>query len=602
MIMDFIKIKVALGCRSFLVFLPHMRTFAFTMQPIQHPALNLPEVITAIGSFLPHKSIVACLQVNSSFHSLLAPFIYNSLKIYSRYRASRQPLTQTLERYAHLVHDLSINSFVSLAYLTAGYRNLRSISFSSFKGNQSAQIGTDDEILDALLQLVRDNPGLTTWILVDPWPQIPAFIWKVIAETTADLDMLLLNNTRVSEEARPWFLMACRKARQLNLTTVTVEGPESSNNFTGHTDASPSPSSQQAVLQSLNPSFSPQTVSLDDVPGLSMLEQLELLTRCQHLKSIFWRSVDQYTHLQLQKATEQDVFFMRAEMQRLFHSITWSCLTSVHIENQGDYSDNPLRRNLTDECMCHILKSIPPGRLKNLFCTSLGMGTEGLKSLSRHFSNLCVLNARGNAVITSPVLQQLLESCPQLTRIDAIELHIRDIRKGGPWVCGRMVELSFSFNLWLEQDDVGWRDFACSPLTDKAQDAVETTRFIHDQHHVFDRLASLTALESLDVQTFPLRFNSVTGSDGLVMIHYGELDFRVSHGLQKLSTLKELRNLDVSASYQRLEREDVEMMVALWPKLNFLGGRLTSDKHVEVILRDYLEERNIYTVFYDSEL
>jgi hypothetical protein len=177
--------------------------------------------------------------------------------------------------------------------------------------------------------------------------------------------------------------------------------------------------------------------------------------------------------------------------------------------------------------------------------------------------------------------------------IDATELHIRDIRKGGPWVCTRMVDLHFSFNLWLEQGDVGWRDFTCSPLADKEQDAVEISRFIQDQHYIFDRLAKLTVLECLDVQVSPVRFNGVTGSGGSAMIHYGELDFRVSHGLEKLSALKELRYLDVSAVYQRLEREDVEMMVLQWPKLDFLEGRLNSDKQVEAILREYLAEHNI---------
>ncbi|KAG0293265.1 hypothetical protein BGZ96_003084 [Linnemannia gamsii] len=135
-----------------------------------------------------------------------------------------------------------------------------------------------------------------------------------------------------------------------------------------------------------------------------------------------------------------------------------------------------------------------------------------------------------------------------------MELHIRNIRKGGPWVCKRMVDLSFSFSLWLEQVDVGWRNFACSPLADKAQDAVETTRFIQDQHLVFDRLASLTALESSDVQ----RSHFAAGEEGC-----GD------NGLQ-------------------------------WPKLNYLQGRLNADRHAGVILQEYVEERNIYTSFFDD--
>ncbi|KAF9151207.1 hypothetical protein BG015_006965 [Linnemannia schmuckeri] len=550
------------------------------MHPTRHPALDLPEVITAIGSFLPRKSIVACLQLNFSFHSLLAPFIYSNLKIFSRRSVTKRPPTQTLVRYASLVHDLSINSFVSLAYLTAGYRNLRSISFSSHRANQSDQLGTDDEILDALLQLVQDNPGLKAWRLDDPWPQIPAIIWKAVAERTTELDALCLKNTTVSEEARPWFLKACRKTRQLVLWRVTIQGSESNNDFTGHTDASSS-------------LFPPRSVHFNNVSGVSMLEQLVFLSCCPHLQDVLWEPVSLHTLLQLQKSTEQEVLSMRAEIRRFFQSTTWPHLRSVNIEDYGDYSDCALAMSLMDECLGHILKSILPGRLERLACMGSVIGTAGLTSLSRHFSNLSVLNARGCEVISSPVIQQLLESCPQLTRIDAIGLHIRDIRKGGPWICTRMVDLCFSINLWLEQGDADWRDFACSPLVDKYQDALETARFLQDQHYVFNRLARLTVLECLDVQVLPLRFNGVRGSGGSDMIHYGELDFRISHGLEMLSALKELRYLDFTATYQRLDKEDVEMMVAQWPKLGLLSGRLNSDEQIDINLGEYLDEHNI---------
>lgn len=549
------------------------------MQPKQHSALNLPEIITAIGSFLPRRSIVACLQVNSSFHSLLAPFIYNHLKLFSRHSVSKLPTTQTLVRYAHLVHDLSINSFVSLAYLTAGYKNLRSISFSSHKGNQAAQLGTDDEILDALLQLIQDNPGLKGWTLDDPWPQIPAVVWKAVADSTTELDVLCLYNTTVSEEARPWFLKACRKTRQLVLQKVIIQGSESSNNFTEHND--------------IPHSFSPQSVQFNNVPGLPMLDQLEFLSRCPQLQDVFWEPVSQDTHRQLRQVTEQEVMSMRAEIRCFFQHTTWPHLKSVTIGKYGEYSDSSLASSLTVESLDHILESIQAGRLEQLVCKGSAFGTAGLRSLSTQFSNLSVLIARGCAVITSPVVQLLLESCPRLTTIEATELHIRDIRRGGPWVCIRMVDLRFSLNLWLEKGDVGWRDFVCSPLADTDQDELETTRFIQDQHCVFDQLSRLTALECLDVQVFPLRFNGVTGSGGSEMLHYGELDFRISHGLEMLSTLKELRCLNFCGTFQRLQREDVEMMVAQWPQLDCLSGRLTSDLELDTSFGEYLDEHDI---------
>ncbi|KAF9298319.1 hypothetical protein BGZ88_007164 [Linnemannia elongata] len=550
------------------------------MQPAQHSALNLAEIIIAIGSFLPRRSIVACLQLNSSFHSLLAPLIYNDLKLFSRRSVSKRPTTETLVRYAHLVHDLSINSFVSLAYLTAGYNNLRSISFSSHKGNQAAQLGTDDEILDALLQLLQDNPGLKSWSLDDPWPQIPAIIWKAVAESTTEPNVLCLYNTTVSEEARPWFLKACRKTRQLVLERVTIQGSEkSSNNITGHTDTPPS--------------FSPQSVQFKIVPGLSMIDQLEFLSRCPHLQDVFWEPVSQDTHRQLQQATEQELMSMRAAIRRFFQHTTWPHLKSVTVRKLGDFPDSSLASRLTVESLDHILESILAGRLEQLVCKGSVLGAAGLRFLSRQFSNLSVLTGRRCAVISSPVVQQLLESCPQLTTIDVAELHIRDIRKGEPWVCTRMVDLSFSFNLWLEKGDVGWRDFACSPLSDTDQDALETTRFIQDQHCVFDQLSRLTALKCLDVQVYPLRFNGVAGSGGSVMLHYGELDFRISHGLEMLSTLKELRSLIFYGTFQRLQRDDVEMMVAQWPQLDCLNGRLAADNELDTSLGKYLDEHDI---------
>ncbi|KAK3840333.1 MAG: hypothetical protein JOS17DRAFT_726756 [Linnemannia elongata] len=549
------------------------------MQPTQHSALNLPEIITAIGSFLPRRSIIACLQLNSLFHTFLAPFIYNHLKLFSRHSVSKLPTTQTLVRYAHLVHDLSINSFVSLAYLTAGYKNLRSISFSSHKGNQAAQLGTDDEILDTLLQLIHDNPGLKGWTLDDPWPQIPAVVWKAIAESATELDVLRLHNTTVSEEARPWFLKACWKAQQLVLQSVTIQGSEPSSNFTGHND--------------IPPTFSPRGVQFNNVPGLPMLDQLEFLSRCPHLQDVFWEPVSQDTYRQLRQATEQEVMAMRAEIRRFFQHTTWPHLKSVTIGKYGDYSDSSLASSLTVESMDHILESIQAGRLEQLVCQGSVFSTAGLRSLSTQFSNLSVLTARGCAVISSPVVQQLLESCPRLTTIEVTELHIRDIRRGEPWVCIRMKNLRFSFNLWLEKGDVDWRDFASSPLADTDQDELETTRFIQDQHCVFDQLSRVTALECLDVQVFPLRLNVVAGSGGSEVLHYGELDFRTSHGLEMLSTLKELRYLNFCGTSQRLQREDVEMMVEQWPQLDCLSGRLTFDLELDTSLGEYLDEHDI---------
>ncbi|KAG0378748.1 hypothetical protein BGX24_002934 [Mortierella sp. AD032] len=553
------------------------------MQSAKHAALELPEIITRVGSFLTRKSTVDCLQINSSFHVILAPLIYRHLNIFSN-RDLKRPPTQALVRYAYLVHSLSIHSFVSLTYLTAGYKNLHSLSFSSFRGNTSRQVGTDNEIYDALLQLIQDNPRLRAFSLNDPWPQFSEVIWKAIAEGTTELDRLEVCNTTIDEDSRPWFLRVCQKARHIGLKEMTVLGSRSSEELSGDTDAISS-SSQLDTLQSTSRSFASRSVRFKDVGGISMLDQLEFLSRCPSLQELF-RTLPRDQLATTSTITNQELYPQLADFQRLLQSTTWPSLTSVNID--GDDATH----RLTDGCLEHILESIQAGKLKDLICKGSLLGYLGMGSLTaRHFSSLSVLNGAGCAGIKSPMVQRLLESCPQLTVIDVTELHIRDLQKGQPWVCTRLTDLYVQFNFRLEQGDLGWKDYS-DPLANRNQDAIEIMRFIQDQQHVFRRLAGLTALECLDVQVLQRGFNGAIGLEGSIL-HNGLLDFRVSHGLEMLSPLKQLRYLDVSETSQRLGREDVEMMVAQWPMIELVRGTLHPDEQVDAALTDFFEERGI---------
>ncbi|KAF9906093.1 hypothetical protein EC991_000960 [Linnemannia zychae] len=545
------------------------------MHPTQHAALDMPEIITRVGSFLQRKSLVACLTVSSSFHANLAPFIYRKLSIYPN---RRPPSPQTLIRYAHLIHDLGVYAFMSLAYLTAGYKNLRSISIKTFRGNASRQVGTDDEILDALLKLMQNNPGLKAWILKDPWPQLPVFIWKAIAETPTELDDLSVCHTTVDEASRPWFLRACQKARHLELSKMNVLRSGSSTTYLGDVNTI-SRAPQLNMLQSSPRMFSPHKVRFNSVQGISMLEQLEFLSRCTGLQCFYWNTSEE--NLVTVTTTGQQLVPQQGDFRRFFQSTTWPRLTSIVIESSSStLAVNGAAQLVTDECFRYMLDSIPSGKLEELICKGSRFGALGMMSLTtQHFSSLSVLDGSGCAGVTSSMVQRLLEVCSQLTKIDVSELHVRDLRKGRPWVCTGLTSLYVQFNLRLEEGDIGWRDFACSPPADKSQDAMETTRFIQDQQHVFRRLAELTSLESLDVQKLQVGFNGVTGSDGSIL-HNGLLDFRISHGLEMLSTLKKLRYLDVSNTLQQLGRKDVEIMTAQWPMLSMLRGALNIDKEV----------------------
>ncbi|KAF9929294.1 hypothetical protein FBU30_001724 [Linnemannia zychae] len=552
-----------------------------------HAALTLPEIIARIGYFLPRKSIVTCFQINSTFHSALAPLIYRHLDLYASRKPPGQPSVQTLVRYAHLVQHLNIFAFIRLIYLTAGYTSLKSILLSSYASIHSQQEGTDEEILDALLRIKRENSGLKSWKLYNPWPQFPALLWKTIASSAMigpELDTLIVRSTIIDEKSSPWFLMACQRVRRLDLQSITVLGSESNEYLPGHKDIIPL--SRLDAIQATKSSFSPLSVTFRDVLGISLHYQLEFLSRCTSLQELHWKSpseTEQYNHNTVFNVHE--LYPQLTDMQRLFGSKTWSSLRIVDVH--GNYnridSEKPAF-NLSDECLSYILDSIEAGRLERLICIGSQISTLGMNSLKHHFSNLCEFNARLCTGITSPMVQLILESCPRLKRIDVMEIHIRDIRKGGPWVCTQLIDLNVYFNMTLENDEMDPLTLDGTFVTNKSKSTVELLA-LQNQHYVFKRLAELKHLEGLDVQRV-LQWSKDT-------THTRSLDFSISRGLAMLSTLKEIQYLDVAELPQQLMEEDVEMMIRQWPKLRTLSGRLNLSDDIDSRLGEYLDELNI---------
>ncbi|KAG0012601.1 hypothetical protein BGZ82_002484, partial [Podila clonocystis] len=70
-------------------------------------------------------------------------------------------------------------------YLGSGFNNLKSLTLRNDEELHQFRQGTDQEIMDALLKLIKENPRLTQWTIEDPHPTLSVEVWEAIQGTTS---------------------------------------------------------------------------------------------------------------------------------------------------------------------------------------------------------------------------------------------------------------------------------------------------------------------------------------------------------------------------------------------------------------------------------
>ncbi|KAF9540896.1 hypothetical protein EC957_003643 [Mortierella hygrophila] len=98
---------------------------------------------------------------------------------------------------------------------------------------------------------------------------------------------------------------------------------------------------------------------------------------------------------------------------------------------------------------------------------------------------------------------------------------------------------------------------------------------------LFDRISTLVGLERLTIT-------------GIGAVRAPRPQFRISHGLDALSCLKNLYYLNVSDTKQRLELSDVRWIIDSWLKLCIVEGSLyRDDRDQDLLLQELLGQHNI---------
>ncbi|KAF9137754.1 hypothetical protein BGX30_009919 [Mortierella sp. GBA39] len=140
----------------------------------------------------------------------------------------------------------------------------------------------------------------------------------------------------------------------------------------------------------------------------------------------------------------------------------------------------------TDEAISYLLDFVPINQLTEFDGAASGIGRKCVLSLRHQHSSLSTLDLPLCPGVPSLAIQSILESFPQLVRLEVDHLNVQDIRNGRPWVCSRLESLSVKLNLRrIETDEEAGGSDVASTAVGGDEKATEKT-FIQDQRLVFE--------------------------------------------------------------------------------------------------------------------
>ncbi|KAF8976613.1 hypothetical protein BGZ46_008122 [Entomortierella lignicola] len=304
------------------------------------------------------------------------------------------------------------------------------------------------------------------------------------------------------------------------------------------------------------------------------LYQMRLVKMCIYQESLCWyltkdsnHGVDRSSTRSL-TAAEKSIF-LSEDFDEMCKPNTWQKkLRKIDLDIPG----------LGDQELARILGSLTAGTLQHLAIRSdHSFGPMSLHRLRTqdHFLTLQHVTLEdtsfGNQFSTGVTLE-ILTSCPNLVYFSGSTLFAKRLLcNKEPWVCKQLKVLKIHISFATD---------SASVMEDE-----ESRRL---NHLVFSRLAALSTLETLEICSVEER----RGQSSCVDLPSRDLDWRIESGLSQLYDLKQLRKIRVGAG-QEMEKVDIVWLLANWPKLETVGGRLHKDESELATFKPMLLERGI---------
>ncbi|KAF9985916.1 hypothetical protein BGZ75_002414 [Mortierella antarctica] len=457
--------------------------------------LDLPEMLLYIAPYLSNHTLVSAIQVSRQWHQSFSPFLYSSLMVHDNWSDSPSfPTLDVLQKHASSVRSLNLHTTHGLAPFLHRCTNLKILAI--YKGVFSTSEPKDLwKLWIALTQLVQQNPMLE-WILfglerktsppteflqalVQACPNLRRFeSSQGIYDTRGQAEALLQVMTRVEQ-------VSARYEYFINIPMI---------------DRWHFPKLWELTMK--------------DITGLSTQSQVDLMCQCPNLKILKWT------------VSKESQFPVREFCERV--PVACPKLSQFHTDGYSVPDPKDLSR---------IMASLP--RLESLVLCANRITQTVFGSLTRHFATLETLDVVDCFGFRSWMIQQVLETCPNLVKLSSSHVSMKDIVHGKAWVATRL--------RFLELD--------LKPSSSRTTNE----QAVAEHWATFQQLSKLTQLQTL-----------ATGTQGLTA--KSGVRFQLDYGLAQLSTLTQLKELNMKRSYQRMTLKDVEWFGAHMKQLQRIEG------------------------------
>ncbi|KAF9902368.1 hypothetical protein EC991_005002 [Linnemannia zychae] len=620
---------------------------AASADPTSLNPLDLPEIRTYIVLYLAtnRADLLACSRVSRAWLQTCLPYLWVSLDL-RRFQDHQLALCrQGIVKNGHFIRNVGLKHMQFYAsngthlqeYVLPHCHHLHRIEFSESSGAMDGSDDDHDMDLDKdrlrldeweyIAALVRQNPALEVFSMENSniWT-IPVGFWKALADSALEL--------------RSFEMLRATVGIDNNVASINGGGNNGANYSVGtniySTGSSDGIGQDSSVILDLFFDICDRVeeLHLDTVvftrarterwnigPTFSRLRKLIYFGRSTMQFEFFYRALSAVGLKELTwgstfRAMEQPMIiapFLTAEITKrhlaLETLVLWEEMPFEDRELQAILLSlsRPLLKlcvNESEFCILALNALLEP-RLSWTHWS--GTNGDGTGMMASHGSTIRSLSLQGCVLVTSGMIQRLLESCPQLEVFVAWEIKGSDIlaaqdeqqvrrqhqQKEPTWACRNLRELEVFISVFSPARDAmrlgtttapGYRTTTATASTSAAfgwgADGLESptsslslsptgmpsplpppgmTFFSESERHIhraiYRELGQLSNLERLVIGKARLAIEYFQNPE----IEQG-LDLRLNSGLNCLAGLTRLRKLDFRNTPQNMHEQDVEWM------------------------------------------
>ncbi|KAF9139224.1 hypothetical protein BG015_002126 [Linnemannia schmuckeri] len=610
--------------------------------PSADRVVGLPELQTQIAAHLTPPDLYACVQTSRLWNEVFIPSLWHTIhdRLYGwpsmvdpygyyhkdgwwcpHHRKTPDWTRQVMQKHGHHIRHLSIFSWIVSSVVTdiGDCRRLKTlwidIPWSQGGSKKEAAVWPESltseerEILEGLLQedvqLCKEFDS-ATWRMI--WQ-----LWLLIFRISAlcDLRLSALESRKLDRIISPAFFRRALLVHHRTLTSLRIDYkqldlveyleilPNLRRLYTGYDPVEDRP------LDKTYPHL--RTLVIEkSISGIAFHNLLKYLPNLEHLGVMYLLTM--LDHINYDQDKEDDTFFegdwkwkTDFTVSPLLDGIP-SRLSGLHFLDVCQYGQS----EFMTEVAFDVLPSLPflteltidasypdLGPMLAKYCKLLQVFRNSDFVETIHPNKLKKMMAEVNE------MNELLENCPYLRIFDAIVHRIEANHLLGrpPWLCKdleffRCQLIGFQR---LNSDEEEIYDEAIqilktsenSSLLEEQQRVINKHRQFREQHHqVYDRLASLTKLTTLDLGHEYLNRDDLEYSIyGNNRYSYGGRTYLVGHGpiletmelslasgLDRLGALEKLEVFGFTGVDHRIQEPELEWMAKAWPRLTVMRG------------------------------